>query len=151
MGTLLRPTFPKINPVADTAPVSGVTITSPTAPDLRQFLHGLAMVWVPVLAMLGYGTEEQAWYWAGLVFGVIDSLLLSFPNTADKARAVTFAVGGLAQAALGAFGILTETNAAILVGAAISSVVSFISFRYTPSSVIQPTAAVAAELNTKAA
>ncbi|QDH84899.1 holin [Mycobacterium phage Phreeze] len=129
--------FPKPNPVTDTVPAPGLRLTNGTAPDLRQFVHGLVMVWVPVLAVLGVASEETVLYWVGLGLGAFDALVLAFPNTADKLRAVTYAFGALVQAALIAFGVLTETQITILIGAAVSSVVSFIAFRYTPSAVIE--------------
>ena len=136
MGVLLQ--FPKPNPVTDTVPVPGLSLTNSTKPDIRQFVHGLVMVWVPVLAVLGVASEDTVLYWVGLGLGVFDALILAFPNTADKLRAVTYAIGALAQAALIAFGVLTETQVAVLIGAGVSSIVSFIAFRYTPSSVIEP-------------
>lgn len=129
--------FPKPNPVTATVPVPGLSPVPATAPDLRQFVHGLIMVWVPVLAVLGVASEQTILYWVGLGLGVFDALVLAFPNTADRLRAVTYAVGALIQASLIAFGVLTETQVAVLVGAAISSIVSFIAFRYTPSSAIE--------------
>ena len=130
--------FPVANPVTDTIPAPGLALTNSTKPDIRQFVHGLVMVWVPVLAVLGVASEDNLLYWVGLGLGVFDALILAFPNTADKLRAVTYAVGALAQAALIAFGVLTQTQVVVLIGAAVSSVVSFVAFRYTPSSVIEP-------------
>ena len=136
MAAILK--FPVANPVTDTVPVSGLALTNSTKPDIRQFVHGLVMVWVPVLAVLGVASEDTVLYWVGLGLGVFDALILAFPNTADKLRAVTYAIGALAQAALIAFGVLTETQVAVLIGAGVSSIVSFIAFRYTPSSVVEP-------------
>lgn len=136
MGIILS--FPKANPVTDTVPASGLSPIPATASDIRQFVHGLVMVWVPVLTVLGVASEQTILYWVGLVLGVFDALVLAFPNTADRLRAVTYAVGALVQGILITVGVLTQQQVTVLIGAAVSSIISFIAFRYTPSSVIEP-------------
>ena len=140
MGVLLQ--FPKPNPVTDTVPVPGLAITNSTKPDIRQFVHGLIMVWVPVLAVLGVASEDTILYWVGLGLGVFDAIVLAAPNAADKGRRITFALGALIQAVLIGFGVANEEVIVTIVGAVVSSITSYIAFRYTQSSALAPASTV---------
>ena len=139
MGNVIN--FPTPNPVTDIVPEPGLSFGS-TAPDFRQFIHGLALTLVPVFVVLGVSTETVALGWVGLGLGVFDAIVLAAPNAADKGRRITFAVGALIQAVLIGFGVANEEVIVTIVGAMVSSITSYIAFRYTQSSALAPASTV---------
>lgn len=139
MGNVIN--FPTPNPVTDIVPEPGLSFGS-TAPDFRQFIHGLALTLVPVFVVLGVSTETVVLGWVGLGLGVFDAIVLAAPNAADKGRRITFAVGALIQAVLIGFGVANEEVIVTIVGAVVSSITSYIAFRYTQSSALAPASTV---------
>ena len=139
MGNVIN--FPTPNPVTDIVPEPGLSFGS-TAPDFRQFVHGLALTLVPVFVVLGVSTETVVLGWVGLGLGVFDAIVLAAPNAADKGRRITFALGALIQAVLIGFGVANEEVIVTIVGAVVSSITSYIAFRYTQSSALAPASTV---------
>lgn len=139
MGNVIN--FPTPNPVTDIVPEPGLSFGS-TAPDFRQFIHGLALTLVPVFVVLGVSTETVVLGWVGLGLGVFDAIVLAAPNAADKGRRITFALGALIQAVLIGFGVANEEVIVTIVGAVVSSITSYIAFRYTQSSALAPASTV---------
>jgi hypothetical protein len=119
------------------APTAGVSVLN-TKPDIRQWIHNVTMAAVPVLVLLGHWSETNVLYWVGLALGVVDAILIAMPNTQDKVRKIIYAVAGLTQAVLFSVGILTQVEAATIVGAVVTFLTSSLATFYTPTSTLEP-------------
>ena len=104
----------------------------------RALLHQVTPVIVGVLTALGVTTQNTAPLWMSLVFAIFDPLL-SYTNTADKARRIIYGVLGLLQSGGLLAVILGDHQLWLPVATTAVTVISSTLARfYTPTSTVVP-------------
>jgi hypothetical protein len=101
-----------------------------TLADWRDLLHRVTFGLVPLLVSHAVITAQFGALWVPLVLQAIDPLFSAY-NAVEKARRIIYVVGFIASTALATYGWLDEQTAALIGGAAVTVLTSWIASKFT--------------------